>query len=443
MQIGRRARRQFETLYKRIDAIAVTSHSASNGPDPYQPGGSVSTRQRRKIECLFREPSFESCDASVANALLEFLTYGNRQELARIRPLVLARRWQKKVHLVIDALVAATSCGILRLRWEIYCPVCKSASATRDSLCEVDEDHHCLVCRQDIRTDFSHAVELTFAPGEGCIRPDRQAYCRGGPAHARHVPLQMILPPDASRTIAIHLCEGNYQVRGVRLPICIDLHVDPELSSRRASFELKSEAISLSESSLSSGDVSLTFSNRHRHDVLVRLERVSADGRFDPDLLCAAQVATFDSFRNQFPKEIASLGHPIDIQSISFVVCEFVIDRSNVDRVSVERFGIEDYQRLQCELQRLRALFAKCGGTLMKSIGSEAVGVFMDESCAKKAAQQVIQQAGAGVGHRVTLATGPAILAAVEGRHEYFGETLARARSALGYQKVPGTVLEV
>ncbi|MEO1616932.1 MAG: protein kinase [Planctomycetota bacterium] len=430
-QIGRKARRQFEALYRRMDAITASEPQALNPPDPYQAGGTISNAQRRKLERLFQEDFFQACDASVTDALLTFLTQSNRQELTRLRPRVLATRWRKKVHHVVDALVAATRCGLLRLCWEIHCPVCKSPSATQESLCEIVDDYHCKVCQRDFRTDFTHAVALTFTPVNEFIKANRQSYCSGGPAHARHVPVQVILAPQSRRTIAIQLCDGNYQVRGVRLPTCIELRVDSEVPARRVSFDFESGVDSHTATEVSSGEVALTFANRYQHDVLVRLERITADGQLDSDLLCAAEVATYDSFRRRFPEELASLGQPIDITKVSFVVSELVSSSSCSQIESDEPFGLEDYTELQREFDRLRSLYAQCGGTLMKTIGCEAVGVFLEESAARKAGERVVLERKGDRGQRVYVATGPAILAAVDGQHEYFGETLGKARAAL------------
>jgi hypothetical protein len=48
-------------------------------------------------------------------------------DLMTIRPIVLAKRWNTNVRLVVELCLQSVKEGLLELRWDLLCPRCRGA----------------------------------------------------------------------------------------------------------------------------------------------------------------------------------------------------------------------------------------------------------------------------------------------------------------------------
>ena len=106
-----------------------------------------------------------SGDEDLSDRMVDYLKRVPNDFLGRIPPLELAHAWRADANRIVDLFLAAHRAGLLSLRWEILCPRCRNSKTPSLSLDELPtEEIHCRTCNIDYERDFSHNVELLFAP---------------------------------------------------------------------------------------------------------------------------------------------------------------------------------------------------------------------------------------------------------------------------------------
>jgi hypothetical protein len=101
-------------------------------------------------------------EPAVVERLGEFLLQASDQDVARIRPLALARRLGLDPDQVITACLHGAREGLLVLLWDILCPVCRIPAAIQDTLRALADHGHCEACNLDFELDFANSVEVIF-----------------------------------------------------------------------------------------------------------------------------------------------------------------------------------------------------------------------------------------------------------------------------------------
>ena len=106
--------------------------------DPFQePARLAGTARRRfeqRLDALARRP----VDASVIEQLGDYLASAPAQEVARIRPIALARQLGLAADSVVSGCLCAAREGLLELHWDILCPTCRISSSVKDTLREIE-----------------------------------------------------------------------------------------------------------------------------------------------------------------------------------------------------------------------------------------------------------------------------------------------------------------
>jgi hypothetical protein len=59
--------------------------------------------------------------------LLDWMLGAQEIDLMTIRPIVLAKRWNTNVRLVVELCLQSVKEGLLELRWDLLCPRCRGA----------------------------------------------------------------------------------------------------------------------------------------------------------------------------------------------------------------------------------------------------------------------------------------------------------------------------
>ena len=150
-----------------------------------------------------------------ASRLAAHLLEASDNDVERMRPRALARRWRMEPRSVIETCLAAAREGLLILRWDLICPRCRGAKVAVRSLDELPRGAHCPTCNIPYDRDFSRNVEVTFDPADD-IRPLAVgAYCLASPIAADHIKVQQRLASGGSATIDVELANGDYRARTV------------------------------------------------------------------------------------------------------------------------------------------------------------------------------------------------------------------------------------
>src|SRR5262249_35175459 len=205
----------------------------------------------------------------------EFLLHAPGQEVARIRPLALARRLGLDADQVLAACLHGTREGLLVLLWDILCPVCRIPSTIRDTLRDLSRHGHCEACCLDFELDFANSVEIIFRVHPEIRGSDLGTYCIGGPVFSPHVAAQVRVAPGESMELDLALAEGSYRVRSPQLPCAHDFRVLPSAPLARWDLALARGPEPEFPRSLKTGRQLIGLTNRYDYELLLRVERTA------------------------------------------------------------------------------------------------------------------------------------------------------------------------
>ena len=139
------------------------------------------------LERLIQKSATDKVSQPTQEMFSRFLQVASDQDVARIRPLALARRLNVDAQELIALCLNATHQGLLTLLWDMICPMCRIPSDLKDTLREMKSHGHCDACNIDYELDFANSVELIFRVHPSIRESDLQVYCVGGPVHSPHV----------------------------------------------------------------------------------------------------------------------------------------------------------------------------------------------------------------------------------------------------------------
>jgi len=426
-EVGFRTRRALRRVYRRIDAAA--RGTLLEAGDAFEPPARIGARARGRLAERVERLAARCGDPAAAAALGAHLAAAPPQELARLRPRVLARRLDLDEETTVELCLHAAREGLLRLLWDVVCPICRVPSDLKDTLKAVARHARCEVCGLDFELDFARSVELVFRIHPSVRPSDAGVYCVGGPVHFPHVAAQVRLAPGERLDVPLALEEGPYQVRSPQLPAALPFRVDRRGGADRAVVRLGG----LPEAPapvLGPGRQALRLWNPHEQELLVKVERRS----FRDEALTAARAATVPLFRELFPGEVLAPDELLALSRVALVVAELV----DTGPLYAELGDAEAVGRVHRALRALRDAVAGEGGAVVKTLGDGLVAAFDDAAAAGRAALALQPALDAASGDalrvRAGLHEGAALVAAIDDHLDYFGSApaLATRLPALG-----------
>jgi serine/threonine protein kinase/class 3 adenylate cyclase len=429
VEVGVRGRRLVERAYRRIDAFVSGKLSRAAGTDPFEePGGALRTR-RRRVDPLLDRLVKRLIDPLIVEQLGEFLVAGADQEVARIRPLVLARRLGHDGDQVVNACLVAAQEGLLDLLWDIVCPVCRIPADIVDTLRALRGHGHCVACNLDFDLDFAQSVELIFRVHPAIRASDLGTYCIGGPVHSPHVAAQVRVAPGERVELELALAEGAYRLRGPQLPFMLDFRIDASAGLHHWDLPLSRAPDPAWPRQLGTGRQVLTLTNDQPHELVARVERCAPRH----DAVTAARASSLALFRELFPTEVLSPGQLVTMATVTLLLTDLDQVDSLYDRLGDARA----FTLLQGILRCLEETIVAEGGAVVKTIGEGLVAAFADPAAAVRAALPFLTQQSSGLTNdnepllasylRLGIHRGP-VLAATQNDHlDYFGATVRQA----------------
>ena len=225
--VGVGMRKSLERVYRRIDATLSSQRQRRGSPavDPFEEPGRMPGPRRQRLDRLLDRLVERGIPIAVVDRLAEHLIAGSAQEVARIRPLALAERFELDADQVVAACLHGARDGLLELHWDLLCPVCRISCQITDTLRAIAEHAHCEACHLDFELDFANSIELIFRVHPEIRDADLGTYCVGGPAHSRHVVAQMRVAAGERIELELELPAGSYRLRGPQLPWTCDFLV--------------------------------------------------------------------------------------------------------------------------------------------------------------------------------------------------------------------------
>jgi len=415
IEVGIRARRSLERVYRRIDAALA----AGGTIDPFEESAPPSRAQQRRLDALLGKISSQGVNPAVVERLGDYLAQAPPQEAARIRPLALARRLALDADELVAACLHGARAGLLVLLWDILCPLCRVPSEAKDSLRLLSGHGRCEACNLDFELDFARSVEMIFRVHPEVRSSDLGTYCIGGPAHSPHVVAQVRLAAGERIELHVALSEGAYRLRGPQLPGAFDFRVHAAATVGRWELAIPGGLNPEAAVALRLGRQCLTLTNASPQELLLRLERNAPR----EDALTAARAAALALFRELFPDEVLSPDQLVRVATITLLVTEV----AEPGKLYAELGDAAAFHRIREHLRRLHDRVRQEGGAAVKTVGAGMVAVFDDPAAAVRVGLALRELQTAGLELRAAIHCGPALAATVNDQLDYFGAMVHEA----------------
>lgn len=413
--------RRIAAAFKKYDEIASTEVEL-----PSEAEVELDSAALNRLEVIKEKLLAEGANAEVVERLIAFIGNADDFSLARIRPYVLADEWKLSRRDVLEACLRSTRFGLLDLRWELLCPLCRGAGETGKSLSEISSQVHCETCRIDFTVNFDRFVEVTFRPNALLRQVQAQNFCMGSPQKTPHIVAQQLLPAHSERALSLPLEPGRYRLRALELSGGQDVTVNDEIQGglREASVTIADAGWPAHELKLAK-ESSLKMENATGSEQLLILERLA----WSDQSATAAEVTALQMFRDLFASEALRPGEQISVGTLTVLFT----DLRNSTQLYREIGDATAFGRVMNHFDVLKKVIAEEDGALVKTIGDAVMAVFRRPASALRAmlsAQEMLAQPPEGVAPLTLKAgvhTGPCIAVTLNDRLDYFGSTVNMA----------------
>ncbi|HKR59665.1 MAG TPA: adenylate/guanylate cyclase domain-containing protein [Pyrinomonadaceae bacterium] len=418
LQIGQISSRKFRSAFRRYDQAVVTEVVASAeeaGPELSQP-------VRDRIDAIESRLIAEGVTPEIAQRLTEFVQHADIFSVSRISPYVLADSWGEPRRAVLEACLRATRAGLLDLRWDLLCPLCRGPQESEGSLSEISSKVHCETCRIDFTVNFDRFVEITFRPNAAVRRAEVKDYCIGSPQRTPHVIAQQLLAAHTKRAVSLPLEEGRYRLRVLELSgerlLTIGANGAPS-GTVNVLNDLAGPELHLTS------PASLNLVNDSEAEQLFILERLS----WSDQAATAAEVTALQIFRDLFSSEALRPGDQISVGTLTVLFT----DLRNSTRLYRDIGDATAFGRVMNHFDVLKRAIAEADGALVKTIGDAVMGVFRSPASALEAmlrAQHELATPPEGTAPltlKAGIHMGPCIAVTLNERLDYFGSTVNMA----------------
>jgi adenylate cyclase len=377
---------------------------------------------RARLLALSETMVARGTDAELVGLIVDYIENADQFSLSRIRPYLLADRWQRPRRPVLEACLCATRAGIFDLQWNLICPLCRGGPGT-DSLKDIDSSVHCEGCNIDFTANFEQSVELTFRPNPSIRIIDVETFCIGGPQVMPHVAAQQLLAPHSTRKVELTLDAGRYRLRTMAIAGWQHLrateHGVPDATLKATNDGWPNEEIQIAT------EADLNFENATDEEQLFIFERTA----WSDEAATAAEVTALQVFRDLFASEALRPGEQISVGTLTVLFT----DLKDSTRMYREIGDATAFGRVMNHFDILKQVIAGEDGALVKTIGDAVMAVFRSPAGAVRAMLHAQQQFSSTIegGRPLTLKaglhTGPCIAVTLNERLDYFGSTVNMA----------------
>jgi class 3 adenylate cyclase len=373
-------------------------------------------------EKLLKESEQSTEVKLIIDKLVEFVATADDFSVARIRPYQLADGWNLPRRAVLETCLRATRVGLLDLRWDILCPMCRGGSGVA-SLKDIPHDAHCPTCKIDFNTNFDRYVELTFKPNAAIRKVQIEEFCISGPQRTPHVVVQQLLPAAGERQLDLPLGTGNYRLRALELSGSQAINV-ADGGEQMVTVDVSENGWSDDVLNVSTRS-SFILRNRTDSEHLVILERIA----WSDQAATAAEVTALQMFRDLFSSEALRPGENISVGTLTVLFT----DLRHSTQLYREIGDATAFGRVMNHFDVLKTFIAECDGAIVKTIGDAVMAVFRspaDAVVAMLQAQSALANPPEGVMPlqlKAGLHSGPCIAVTLNDRLDYFGSTVNMA----------------
>ncbi|MBX9680872.1 MAG: protein kinase [Gemmataceae bacterium] len=413
-QVARSSRNALEQVYRRIDAFVSKHLPTSPTLDPFEATSKHAVGDQQAYRTQLDRLVERGVDPYLAGTLVEFALRGSDQEVARMRPLELAKRLEVDERAMAEACLQGAHVGLLELLWDIVCPQCRTATALETTLKNIKSHGRCTSCNLDFDIDFASSIELIFRVHPRLRASETGMFCIGGPGHSPHVAAQVRVAAGERFELRLQLGEGHYRVRGPQLPYAADFQVRSGAKARRGELSLARGERDRLPKELTPGGQTIVLDNDHSAELVVRVERDAARN----NALTAARAATLATFRELFPQEVLSADQLVSVAHVVLLATELA-EGESLYRLQGDARAFE---QVTAHFQKAAEIVRREGGAVVKTFQETCLAVFADIPSAVRAALAMGSQHTPTV--RSAVHVGSTMAATLEGKLDYFGATV-------------------
>ncbi|PYS94055.1 MAG: hypothetical protein DMF64_01770 [Acidobacteria bacterium] len=416
IQVGQISARRFDAVMRRYDEMATGApHISAPAPDARFP-----TSGRKRLVQMSEKLIAQGSPPELVARLVATIEQADDLTLTRLRPYTLADYWGAPRRAVLELCLWATRAGLLDLRWDMLCPLCRGAKETSASLADLQNNVHCDTCNIDFTVNFDRSVELTFKPNSAVRLVEVGEFCIGGPQVTPHIIAQQLLAPGERRELQLALEPGRYRLRTLKQPggqaLLVTDEGAPEINLRTDEKGWSNDELTLSLRP------SLNYENATDVEQLFVLERMA----WSDQAVTAAEVTALQIFRDLFATEALRPHQQISVGSMTIVFT----DLRGSTRLYREIGDAPAFGAVMSHFDILRETVDEEEGALVKTLGDAIMAVFRRPAAALRAmlkAQRRLANPPEGTRPfllKVGMHTGHCIAVNLNGRLDYFGSNV-------------------
>jgi class 3 adenylate cyclase len=370
----------------------------------------------------------------LAQRLADHVLNAQEADLWAIRPLKLARDWNRPPLETIELCLQAVRSGLLQLRWNLLCPRCRVAKSWVGGLDRLPEGAHCTSCNIDFGCDFAKNVEAGFRPAEA-IRPlESGEYCLWGPMSTPHVKAQIALEPGETRIVAAGLDFGPYRLRTLEPgPEC-------DIDWQSGGFP----AILLATDSIAAGPAAEPGTLRLENRGTRAWTAIVESRAWVADALTADRMTTLQAFRDLFSEDVLRPGDEVSIGRVTLLFSDLRGSTALYQKIG----DATAYHLVRDHFAFLAKAIRDHQGAIVKTIGDAVMAAFArpeDGLAAAIAIQRAVAEfnrahpieaaEGDAIAIKLGLHQGPCIIVTLNDRLDYFGSTVNLAARLQGQSR--------
>jgi len=406
-----------------LQEIPAAELSPVDAPTP-------SAAQIGKVDALVNRAK-SMFDTPILDSIGRLVLTAPDDVVERIRPHTLARAWETGKRQTVDACLAATSVGLLRLRWDVICPHCRGDKSSFAALQEVQSDGWCGSCNLNFEVDLDKVLEVVFEPHPDLRKLKRSNYCQAGPGTTPHVLYQKLLGPGEDWAPQVDVEPGRYRVRISGTPDVCWLRVDAEAEPMRElpRVVVSDDGIAGDDPVLPVGQPTpVTVMNQSQREVLAIIE----DARWAGDALAGCEFVADQRFRDLFSDQMLTGGVALGVESATILFTDLVGSTA----MYAELGDARAFRLVWNHFEILTDIVRDGAGATVKTIGDAVMAAFVHPDDALRAAHELHARLAEHLiekGHdypaklKIGLHEGPCIVVTMNDRLDYFGQTVNTA----------------
>ena len=423
-EIGVRTMRAFEKAYLRVDDLLARAARGDRAVrDPFEADHEMPRAKAARLAGMERAAVDEGAPPLAVAALGEHLRRASAQDVARIRPVALARRLDVPEQDMLRACLLGSHVGMLVPLWDLLCPGCRAPARIEDTLRALKEHARCEACAIDFALDLASSIELVFRAHPSLRDADVATYCIGSPAHTPHVAAQVRLAPGEHVVLDLALDEGRYLLQGRGLSFRAAFGVQAGAATTRWEVPLSRGPDRAASRLLAAGAQTMVLRNDTQKHQVVRVERAAARD----DALTASRVVAHPLFRRLFPGEVLDDGALLRVSSVTLLLADVAAVRGPDP-------GAPDAPAFAAAYARYKSLehgVLSHGGSVVKIRGDGVLAWFDDPADAVRAALAMPDAVDGGATLRAAVHRGAAAAVTLNDRLDYFGRTVRELEQLL------------